>query len=194
MHNHPGWRKASLDMTPTEKTVYEEGLIDGVEVMNGAEFYPGIIDRVKKYGAFISANSDIHASTSGDYRVGGAIRPMTLVFAKDKSLASIREALEADRTLALGFNTVCGDEQLLKDFFVAGVKTELVQTDAKGRSTVMVTNCTSIPYYIQVGKGNPIHLLPFSTVSLTSSSNVVKFQVLNMFCSTDGHPTVELTF
>ena len=194
MHNHPGWRKASLDMTPTEKTVYEEGLIDGVEVMNGAEFYPGIIDRVKKYGAFISANSDIHASTSGDYRVGGAIRPMTLVFAKDKSLASIREALEADRTLALGFNTVCGDEQLLKDFFVAGVKTELVQTDAKGRSTVMVTNCTSIPYYIQVGKGNPIHLLPFSTVSLTSSSNVVKFQVFNMFCSTDGHPTVELTF
>ena len=90
MHNHPGWRKASLDMTPTEKTVYEEGLIDGVEVMNGAEFYPGIIDRVKKYGAFISANSDIHASTSGDYRVGGAIRPMTLVFAKDTRTPWVR--------------------------------------------------------------------------------------------------------
>ena len=194
MHNHPGWRKQSLDMTATEKTLYEEGLIDGVEVMNGAEFYPGIVDRVKKYDAFIAANSDIHASTSGDYRVGGSIRPMTLVFAKDKSLASVREALEEERTLALGFNTVCGDEQLLKDFFVAGMKTELVKTDAKGRSTVMVTNCTSIPYFIQVGKNNPIHLLPFSTVSLTSSSDVVKFKVLNMFCSTDGHPVVELKF
>lgn len=194
MHNHPGWRKTSLNMTPTEKTLYEEGLIDGVEVMNGAEFYPGIVDRVKKYDAFIAANSDIHASTSGDYRVGGASRPMTLVFAKDKSLASVREALEQNRTLALGFDTVCGDEQLLKDFFAAGMKTELIQTNSKGVSTVMVTNCTSIPYFIQVGKGNPVHLLPFSTVSLSSSSDVLKIKVLNMFCSTDGHPVVELKF
>lgn len=35
MHNHPGWRRKDIKMTPTEKTAYGEGLIDGVEVMNG---------------------------------------------------------------------------------------------------------------------------------------------------------------
>jgi hypothetical protein len=196
MHNHPGWRKKSIDFTETEKTVYEDGLVDGVEVMNGAEFYPGIIDRVQERGLFIAANSDIHSSTSEGYRNTGHIRPMTLILAKDKSLESLREALEADRTLALGFDTVCGEEQLLKDFFAAGMKTEVISVDSKGRATVMLTNCTSVPYYIKVGNGNPRFLDPFSTISLKSEAGakVLKFQVLNMFSSKDKHPVVEVKF
>ena len=196
MHNHPGWTKKSLDYTDVEKAAYEEGLIDGVEVMNGEEFYPGIVDRVREHGLFIAANSDIHGSTAADYRNGGSIRPMTLILARDKSLESVREALEAGRTLALGFNTVCGDEQLLKDLFKASVKTEVVGKDSKGRPTVMITNCTSVPYFIQKGKGNPLYLNPFSTISVkgAADSETIGFTVLNMFCSTDGHPVVEVTF
>ena len=58
MHNHPGWTRSNIDFTETERIAYSEGLIDGVEVMNGNEFYPGIIDRVKEYGQFIAANTD----------------------------------------------------------------------------------------------------------------------------------------
>ena len=196
MHNHPGWRKTSLDFTETEKTVYEEGMVDGVEVMNGSEFYPGIIDRVLERGLFIAANSDIHSTTAEGYRNYGHIRPMTLIFAKDKSLSSLREALVEDRTLALGFDTVCGAEQLLKDFFLAGVKTEIIRTDSKGRSLVMLTNCTSVPYFIKTGDSNPRYLDPFSTISLTSEagSKVLKVEVLNMFCSKDAHPVIEISF
>ena len=196
MHNHPGWRKTSLDMTETEATVYGEGLVDGVEVMNGAEFYPGIIDRVQERGLFISANSDIHRTTASDYKLTGHLRPMTLILAKDKSLESLREALEADRTLALAFDTVCGEEQLLKDFFVAGMKTTVVRTDSKGVSTVMLTNNTSVPYVIKVGDSNQFRLDPFCTVSLKSAAGekVLKFTVLNMFCSKDRHPEVEIAF
>ena len=196
MHNHPGWRKTSLDMTETEAIVYGEGLVDGVEVMNGAEFYPGIIDRVQERGLFISANSDIHRTTATDYKLTGSMRPMTLILAKDKSLESLREALEADRTLALAFNTVCGEEQLLKDFFVAGMKATVVRTDSKGVSTVMLTNNTSVPYVIKVGNSNQFCLDPFCTVSLKSDAgaNTVRFTVLNMFCSKDRHPEVEIAF
>ncbi len=196
MHNHPGWRKTSLDMTETEATVYGEGLVDGVEVMNGAEFYPGIIDRVQERGLFISANSDIHRTTASDYKLTGHLRPMTLILAKDKSLESLREALEADRTLALAFDTVCGEEQLLKDFFVAGMKTTVVRTDSKGVSTVMLTNNTSVPYVIKVGDSNQFRLDPFCTVSLKSAAGAktLKFTVLNMFCSKDRHPEVEIAF
>lgn len=56
-HNHPDWRKENLDFTVTEKTVYEEALVDGAEVMNSGEFYPGIIDRVRKYDQYIAART-----------------------------------------------------------------------------------------------------------------------------------------
>ena len=118
------------------------------------------------------------------------------MYLHEESLESIKEALVADRTLALGFNTVCGAEQLLKDFFVAGVKTQVVSVDSKDRSTVMLTNCTSVPYLIKVGNGNPRYLDPFSTISLRSAAGekVLKFQVLNMFSAKDAHPVVEVSF
>lgn len=196
LHNHPGWTRKNIDFTETEKVLYGEGLIDGVEVMNGDEFYPGIVDRTQERGLFISANSDIHTTTAKEYRLTGSIRPMTLVFAKDKSLESIKEALLADRTLALGFNTVCGEEQLLKDFFNAGVKTRVVNVDSKGRSTVMLTNCTSVTYLIKVGNSNPRYLNPFSTISIRSAEggSSLEFEVLNMFSGEKEHPTVEISF
>ena len=119
MHNHPGWRRTNLVPTETEATLYAEGLVDGIEVVNTDEFYPGIIDRARESNYFVAANSDIHGTTALDYRLQGYDRPMTLIFAKEKTLESIREALEAKRTLAYGFNTLSGDEQLLKDFFAA---------------------------------------------------------------------------
>jgi len=195
MHNHPGWTRTNLDFTETEKVAYSEGLIDGVEVMNGNEFYPGIIDRVKEYDQFIAANSDIHGTTANDYRLTGVDRPMTLIFAKENTLESLREALEAGRTLAYGYNTICGDEQLLKDFFAAGVKVHLVGEDRKTLSLTL-TNMTSIPYTVcQEGK-NRNKLDPFSTIllSVKKGTSSLRLTVLNMFCSKDGHPVVELPF
>lgn len=196
MHNHPGWRKENLNFTETDKAAYGEGLIDGVEVMNGPEFYPAIIDRALERGLFMAANSDIHRTTATDYKLTGAMRTMTFIFAKDKSLSSIREALQEQRTLAFGYNTICGAEQLLKDFFLAGVRTEVMMTDSKGVSTVMLTNTTSLPYLIKLGQSNPVCLDPFSTISLKSSagSKELKVEILNMFCLKDTHPVVDIAF
>lgn len=190
MHNHPGWRKESLDYTETEKTVYDEGLVDGVEVMNGAEFYPLIIDRVRERGLFIAANSDIHSSTANDYRLTGNLRPMTLILAKDKSLKSLREALEAKRTIALGYNTLCGEEKLLKDFFVASVKLTEISEDSW-----MLTNMTSVPYVLKKGNGNNFRLDPFCSIKVSApkKGNSVSFTVLNMWTGVDTHPVVKVS-
>ena len=188
MHNHPGWRKSSLDYTETEKTVYDEGLVDGVEVMNGTEFYPGIVDRVRERNLFISANSDIHFSTAGDYRLSGSGRPMTLILAKDKSLESLREALEARRTIAYAFNTLCGEEQLLKDFFAASMKITHIQGNK-----YLLTNMSSVPYVIKQG-GNPVTLDAFTSVQINAvkGKDVIRFTVLNMWIGADNHPVIEL--
>ena len=194
-HNHPGWRRENIDFTETEKVLYAEGLIDGVEVMNVAEFYPGIIDRVKEYGQFISANSDIHLTTAAGFTLYGSLRPMTLVFAEENTLEDIREALEANRTLAFGFNTLCGDEQLLKDFFAAGVQVRVIRKTDKAIE-LAVTNTTSIPYTIKKGQANQQKLDAFSTIKLSVSKNAktLNLTILNMFCGKDAHPTVKLTF
>ena len=197
MHNHPGWRKTDLNLTEVDKAAYGEGLIDGVEVMNTDEFYPCVIDRVQERGLFISANSDIHATTASDYSSEGNLRPMTLILAKDKSLESLKEALVADRTIAVAFNTICGSEKLLSDFFKASVSVRVIdEKDSKGRATIWLTNNTSLEYHISRVGGNMVYLAPFSTILIKDKSKGRKIPVVvvNMFCSADKHPEVVLSY
>ena len=163
--------------------------------MNGSEFYPGIVDRVKEYGQFIAANSDIHRSTANEYRLTGVDRPMTFILAKDNSLEALKEALVEDRTLAYGYNTLCGDEQLLKDFFVAGMKVKVIREN-DNNIEVALTNMTSIPYTICQKGHNQKKLSPFCTIKLSvgKKASALEFAVLNMFCSKDAHPVVALPF
>ena len=186
MHNHPGWWRTSIDFTETEKVAYGEGLIDGVEVMNDVEFYPGIVDRVQELGLFISANTDIHASSAEHFNSREFMRPITLIFATERTEKGIREALEADRTLAFGFQTLCGSEELLEDFFKASVNAQHLSDTA-----YMLTNNTCVPYIIKFEGANPMHLDPFTTIRLDGPA---KFEVLNMFCGKDKHPVIELSF
>ena len=192
MHNHPGWTRKDIDYTKAEKAAYKEGLIDGVEVMNTTEFYPGIVDRCRENGLFIAACSDIHGTTYNDYGYSGYIRPMTLILAKDNSMASLKEALVADRTIALGFNTICGTEALLESF----VKASITVTRVTGSDFLLLTNNTSIPFLIQQGDSNPYYLDPFSTVRINGKKckDSVKFTVLNAFVSEDEHLEVKLSF
>ena len=195
MHNHPGWQRTNIDYTTAETAMYAEGLIDGIEVMNTDEFYPGAIDRAHEKGLFISANSDIHSSTAYDYRYNGFDRMMTLIFAKEKTLEAVREALEARRTLSYGYNTLCGEEQLLKDFFAAGMKVTVMHK-GKSSTNVAITNMTSIPYTIRQEGANQCKLNPFQTLwfSVPNDKETLDFEVLNMFCSKEGHPVVQLTY
>ena len=193
MHNHPGWRKTSIDYTPTEKALYDEGLIDGVEVMNTDDFYPGIVDRALEKNIFMSANTDVHETTVLEHY--GFDRPMTLILAKERTLEAVREALESCRTIAYGYNTLCGEEQLLKDFFAAGVKAEVMHRTSSGVS-VALTNMTSIPYTVRMEEGNPMKLEPFTSLwlKLPAGASVVDLEILNMFYSRDLHPIVQLAF
>ena len=191
-HNHPGWQRKSIDMPEFEVNAYAEGLIDGIEIMNGSDFYPGAIDRAKELGLFMSANTDIHGTTAMDYANVEVGRNMTLIFAKEKTLEAMREALEARRTLAYAFGNVAGDEQLLKDFFLACVKFEPVMKDYKNRQIFTITNTSSIPFAFRIGGGNVVWLDPFSTIS--AKTNNIKITVENMWYGVDKHPVLEIKF
>ena len=191
MHNHPGWKRTSIDYTPTEIILYNEGLVDGIEVMNTDDFYPGIIDRAHDKGLFISANTDIHQTTELEH--SGFHRPMTLILAKERTLEAVREALEARRTIAYGYNTLCGEEQLLKDFFAAGVKTSVMHRGSS-QTSVALTNMTSIPYVIRMEGKNQMKLDQFQTlwIKVSNDKTTLDLEVLNMFYTKELHPVVQL--
>ena len=192
IHNHPGWRRTSLDMIEFEKKLYPMGLLDGIEVMNHLDFYPRALDRAKEYGLYVTSNTDMHTSTYEYYRLNGALRNMTLIFAEDKSLESLKEAFKSRRTLAYSFGTIAGDEQLLVDFFNASVTCEVIAVDAKGTRTYEIRNNTSLPYSLNLG-ADPLVLDPFTVVKGTAASGQpLRIEVLNMWHSKDGHPVIEI--
>ena len=194
MHNHPGWRRKSIEHPEFEVKAYGEGLIDGIEIMNGAEFYPKAISRAHRRNLFVSANTDIHNTTAETYRLEGHQRNMTLIFARDNSLASLREALGARRTLAYSFGTIAGAEQLLKELFAASVKAKVLYTDpAKGHRTVSLTNNSSVQYILRIPGQNPVVLKPFSTMTTGVAANKpLRLTVENMWSSEKEHPQIEI--
>ena len=194
MHNHPGWRRKSLEHPEFEVRAYGEGLIDGIEIMNGAEFYPKAIARSRNRKLFVSANTDMHDSAAETYRMQGHRRNMTLIFARDNSPEALREAIEARRTLAYSFGTIAGDEELLKDLFTASVRTKVLHTDPKsGLRTLSLTNNSSVQYILRFPGQNPVVLKPFSTMTATTGRDKpLCFIVENMWHSETEHPRIEV--
>ena len=195
IHNHPGWRKSGIDYTETDRIAYDEGLIDGVEVMNHSEFYPGIIDRALERGICMMAASDIHSATAAEFYMAGTHRPMTLVLANENTEESLREALIGRRTIAYANNTLCGEEQLLKDLFTSSMTLKVIrEEDNKGKVVLGLTNNSSIPYLVSVKGGNPDYLGPFCTLMVKQKAGAesVSFEIVNMYCSKKEHPIVEM--
>lgn len=188
MHNHPGWTHKDMQITKFEKEVYKAGLLDGIEIMNGGEFYPQALTRASKYNLFVSANTDVHYASSDDYDKRDTERNMTIIYAKDKSLKSLREAIDARRTLAYSYGTIAGDEELVRKFFEASVSARKTFVDYKGRAQVIITNTSSVEWLLcregqkmMVLKGNS------SIIFRTSSSKSDVVTVLNTWCGEDKH-------
>lgn len=195
MHNHPGWRRENLKMTEFEQSVYGENLIDGVEIMNGTEFYPSAVKRALDNKLFMASNTDIHSTTAMEYTNQGHHRNMTFILAKDASLNSLKDALKKRRTLAYSFGSLAGDEELIKDFFHACVKFETYRVDEKGKSYIRMTNNTSMDFVLNFG-GNPVQLRAFTSRNASvNKGKELTFTVENMWIPTEQkHPEFKIKF
>lgn len=199
MHNHPGWRQSTLEMNEFVKSVYAEKLVDGVEIMNGAFFYPRAIETAKENKIFFAATTDIHGTTGETYREVGHLRNMTIIYAKDLTSEAIREGLESRRTLAYSFGVLAGEEKLLRDFFEASIETRklavVVGKNKKKSQRVSLINKSSIPYILQFGKGNPVILPALSSIIVSvKPGKPVQFKVNNLWYGNELHPEFKLKY
>jgi 3',5'-nucleoside bisphosphate phosphatase len=127
--NHPGWRGHQKDGVsrwyPEHTEILEAGLLDGIEVANAREYYPEAHAWALEKGLAILASSDVHDPVSLSWALHeGDHRPVTLVFAKERSEAGLREALFARRTVAWTGPTLVGREELVRPLVAAAVTIE----------------------------------------------------------------------
>lgn len=146
--NHPGWPNDSTTLYDIHKELIAKKLIHGVELFNSKVWYPKVMDWSTEYNLTITSNTDIHQLTNTSYSTDKNSRPMTLVFAKEKSEEGIKEALFAGRTLATFFNYVVGKEKLVSSFVRACLEVRVI--DPK-KGVVEISNYSDIEFTITYG-------------------------------------------
>ena len=156
--NHPGWKAQQPDTCmwwPIHQELYKNGLINGIEVFNEKEYYPVVLDWCLNRKLAVMCNSDIHNISSAVYDLEKGHRPMTLVFAKERTAESIKEAMLAARTVAFFNNKLAGSEDLLKAIFEASLKIRKTGVfNADKHELFEITNNSAIPFEIENNQGN----------------------------------------
>ncbi|MDF1571568.1 MAG: PHP domain-containing protein [Bacteroidales bacterium] len=146
--NHPGWKAQQPDTMKwwDEHTwIYEQGWLHGIEVVNDGEFYPEAVDWAKEKGLTMLGTSDAHGPFLHRDFDAGNHRPLTLVFATEKSAGGIREALFNGRTAAYNNNQVIGKPAVLNALFLESVHLEKSET---GKHAYTLVNTTALPFQI----------------------------------------------
>lgn len=146
--NHPGWPNDSTTLYNIHKELIAQKLIHGVEIFNQSTWYPKVIDWAKEYNLTIMANTDMHQLTNTTYGAEKNARPMTLVFAKEKTEDGIKEALFAGRTLATFFNYVVGKESLIKSLVEASLGVRVIDEE---KGVIEISNHSDIEFTITYG-------------------------------------------
>jgi len=152
--NHPGWSAQLTNDTVVwyaEHTeLLQKGMLHGIEVVNGRDYYPEAHRWAVEKGLTMLSNSDIHQPLNLDYHVHEADhRPLTLVFAQERTPQSIQAALKARRTAVYSGNRLIGDEQFLRPIFERSLVMENRKLSIRGKQRV----------YVQLHNGSDVELL-----------------------------------
>jgi hypothetical protein len=181
--NHPGWPDKKSTMYPLQKQLIKEGRIHAVELFNGSEWYPKALDWFDQYKLPMMANTDIHDTSRFAY--GNQIRPMTLVFANEYTLESLREALFAGRMVAFFDNKLAGDKLYLDQLIDASLQVKVI--DAK-KGVLQISNISDIEFQALFGnRMNPVLFRPRTAIRIT----IPKGTVLDFINCYAGRQTVK---
>ncbi len=127
--NHPDWIQQKSDgiaeLTDMHKMLISRNLLHGIEVVNDLTYSEEALEIAKITDISAIGTSDIHGLVDWSYNIAnGGHRPITLVFAEEKSLESIKEALFQGRTVAWFDHLLVGKKQWVQKLVEASLKIE----------------------------------------------------------------------
>ena len=127
--NHPGWVAQQPDTTqwwPEHTQLLEQGLMHGIEVVNGS-YYPEAHRWCLEKKLTLIGTSDAH-SPIFPY-IQGKHRTMTLIFARSATPEAIHEALRERRTAIYHEDFIIGEEIYLKELFENALEWSMSKDD-----------------------------------------------------------------
>lgn len=175
--NHPGWKSQQPDGIPRmydiHKRLIKNGWLHGIEFFNDHEYYPLVFNFCKDNKIALMGNSDVHAAISEVYAdKENTNRPMTLVFTKEKTHDSLKEAMFAGRTMVYFRDILAGREEYAKPFFYQCISVGKPYYQNDKSLFFEVTNKSDLPFYL-------INGAPGAPATLTLAANSVTRVVLS---------------
>jgi hypothetical protein len=169
--NHPGWKSQQPDGIPKmydiHRRLIKNGWLHGIEIFNEESYYPQVFTIARDNNLVLTGNSDVHNVISEVYpEMEKSIRPMTLVFAKERSQNALKEAMFAGRTLVYSKGMLAGKEEYAKPFFNTAVTVGKPFLINDKTIFFEVTNSSDIPFYLINGIAN-------APASITLAANSV---------------------
>ncbi|MCK5067155.1 MAG: PHP domain-containing protein [Bacteroidales bacterium] len=206
--NHPHWTAQKPDgvaaLTQMHKDLLAEGLFAGIEVYNHTTYSDEALEIASEHKLTIMGNSDMHNLIDWGYNVPeGGHRPVTLVFATEKSVAAMQNALEERRTAVWFENTLVGDSQYLTPMVEQSL--EVTRAGKGPVPSVLIHNHSDADYILEnlsefrlhnqakvfILKAHESTTIQVKTVE-TLDSFELRFSVLNAFSTPDTHPEIKL--
>ena len=125
--NHPNWSNRATSgitqMNDFHAKNIQKGMLHGIEVANSFWYAKAAFQTALDYDLALIGTSDVHDLIDWDYKPHeGGHRPVTLVFAQEKTAESIKEALFARRTVVWFKNMLIGREADLSPLLEASLK------------------------------------------------------------------------
>lgn len=169
-YNHPSyrwWDKKSKELfTDFHQELLKNNILAGTEVVNTGRYNIIAHEFAMKYNLTMLANSDEHYDISHRYR--DTHRPMTLVFAKEKTEASIKEALMTRNTAVYFDEMLIGRRVQLEPFFKEAVSIYTMYRNREGEPIIEVVfrNNTDIPFKLKVSSDYMVEDFPLGRFQL----------------------------
>jgi len=120
--NHPGWKPKAKGWFDIHTKLYESNWLGGIEVANGDSYYPQAHQWALEKNLTMIGNSDMHAPSLAVKSSPENHRTLTLVFAKEKSVEGLREALAGGRTVIWQKEQLIGKRQYLEEIFKGSIR------------------------------------------------------------------------
>lgn len=209
--NHSNWIAQRLDgiatMTPMHELLIKDTLLHGIEVVNDLTYSDEALQIALDYNLAIIGTSDIHGLVDWQYQIPeGGHRPVTLVYATERSAEAIKEALFAHRTVAWYNNSLIGREDQLKPLIEASLK--VVKTEYQGISSVLnvtIDNQSDVEYILVNKSQYTLHTNTDIVMVHPNTTTIIQvklpeqvaelkleFEVLNGIIAPNTHPRISI--
>ena len=209
--NHPHWTRQRANgvaaLTDLHRQLIGEGLLQGIEVVNNLTYSDEALQIALDHNLTIIGTSDIHGLIDWQYNVPqGGHRPVTLVFATERSAGGIKEALHAKRTVVWFDNLLVGREEHVLPLIEASLTVQqAAYLDDTSVLSVLIENTSDAEYildnktvYTFHNTSDVVTLKPHRTTRLDiktldrKAALSLPFDVLNAVTAPNTHPEVVL--